>query len=421
MTGGGTGIPGRICGAGRIARRGFLQVGAAALAGSRGRSAIAAVPLLESIDTLCPPTPPVPGGTWFHPRVCRAGGRLLMTLQTVTGSDFFGPLHLTTSVDDGATWSEFEPVPPLGRQPAADGWVEGVCDVTPSFHPRSGSVLALGHNVFYRTGHFEADQPPRWPVYAVWRDGGWGPRRKLHWDDPRGSSIYTNNCGQRVMLPDGDVMMSFTFGRKGQPRSVCGVRCGFDGHELVVRSVGPAITNAVGRGLLEPSVTRFRTRFYLTMRAEDGRGYVAVGDDGLQYEPARAWTWDDGEPLAMSTTQQHWLTHSEGLHLVYTRRDPVNVNVFRWRSPLWVAQVDPDTLRLVRSTERVALPLMGDGVGAPDEVPLLGNFGVANVGPDESWVTDGAWRPKRGNQGELQIGRIRWSRPNRLDVAMQPP
>ena len=92
-----------------------------------------------------------------------------------------------------------------------------------SYHPPTGSVLALGHNVFYKTNSFDRNQPARWPIYAVWKDGEWGPRQKLVWDDPRGSYIYSNNCGQRVMLPDGDVMMSFTFGVKDKPRAVCGV------------------------------------------------------------------------------------------------------------------------------------------------------------------------------------------------------
>ena len=81
----------------------------------------------------------------------------------------------------------------------------------------------------------------------------------------------------------------------------------------------------------------------------------------------------------MSTTQQHWLTHSEALFLVYTRKDPTNANVTRWRAPLWVAQVDPKTLRLIRATERVVLPLVGDGVNNADHVPMMGNFGVCNV------------------------------------------
>ncbi len=398
-------------------RRHFLRRAAAALStasASRLTAAGAPASLIESIEKIVLPAPPVAGGTWFHPRACMAAGQAFMTLQHITGSDYFGPVHWTTSDDLGRSWSEFRPAPPLGWVKQPGGGNEGVCDVTPEFHPQTGTVLALGHNVFYKTANFQRDQPPRWPVYAVWKDGEWGPRQKLVWNDPRGSHIYTNNCGQRVVLPDGDVMMSFTFGVKDKPRSVCGVRCSFDGRRLAIKETGPELANPKGRGLLEPSLARFGGRFYLTIRAEDGRGYVAASDDGLRYEPKQAWAWDDGEPLMMSTTQQHWLAHSDGIFLVYTRKDATNVNVIRWRSPLWAAQVDVKTLRLIRSTERVVLPLMGDGVNKAGLVPMMGNFGVCNASPDESWVTDGSWCPKAGNSGELQLARIRWSKPSRL-------
>ena len=283
-----------------------------------------------------------------------------------------------------------------------------------SFMRRPAACSRSGRMFFYKTARFDREQPPRRPMYAVWKDGEWGPRRKLVWDDPRGSHIYSNNCGQRVMLPDGDVMMSFTFGVKDKPRAVCGVRCSFDENELLVKQTGPELTNSKGRGLLEPSLTRFGGRFFLTIRAEDSRGYVAVSGDGLNYEPKQAWAWDDGEPLTMSTTQQHWLTHSGALFLVYTRKDATNANVIRWRAPLWVAQVDVKSLRLIRTTERIVLPLIGDGVNAADIVPMMGNFGIANVSANESWVTDGSWCPKAGNTGELQLARVRWSQPNEL-------
>lgn len=60
------------------------------------------------------------------------------------------------------------------------------------------------------------------------------------------------------------------------------------------------------------------------------------------------------------------------------------------------------------------LPLVGDGVTKADLVPMMGNFGVCHVSRDESWVTDGSWCPKTANSGELQLARIRWSRPNTL-------
>jgi hypothetical protein len=396
-----------------LSRRHFLSTAGAALVHPWASAAPTGGTLISSIEKTVVPAPEVKGGAWFHPRACMAGRKAFMTLQPIKGSDFFGPVQWMTSEDMGRTWSAMQPAAPLGWEPEADGH-EGVCDVTPEFHPKTGSVLALGHNVFYKEAKFDRNQPPRWPVYAVWKDGAWGPRRKLVWDDPRGSYVYSNNCGQRVMLPDGDVMMSFTFGVKDKPRSVCGVRCSFDGKELLIKQTGPELTNPKGRGLLEPSLTFFQGRFFLTIRAEDNHGYVAVSADGLNYEPKQAWTWDDGEALTMSTTQQHWLTHSEGLFLVYTRKDASNTGVMRWRAPLWVAQVDPKTLRLIRATERVVLPLMGDGVNHGDLVPMMGNFGIANISRDESWVTDGSWCPKKGNNGELQLARVRWSRPNGL-------
>lgn len=357
--------------------------------------------------------PPVPNGTWFHPRACMAGDTAFMTLQHIQGSDYFGPVHWMTSKDLGRTWSEPVPAPPLGWEKVEVGH-EGVCDVTPEYHAQTGSVLALGHNVFYRTSKFEKNQPPRWPIYAVWKDGKWGPRQKLEWDDPRGSYIYSNNCGQRVVAPNGEVMMSFTFGEKDKSRAVCGVRCSFDGQVLRVLETGNALTNPVGRGLLEPSLTFYRGKYYLTIRAEDERGYVSTSADGLQYAPQTAWAWDDGEPVSMSTTQQHWLTHSDGLFLVYTRKDASNLKVMRWRAPLWMAQVDTSTLRLIRSTERTVLPLIGDGINGADKVAFYGNFGVMNASAEESWITDGSWCPKDNNRGDVHLARVQWAKPNQL-------
>src|SRR4051794_12459905 len=49
--------------------------------------------------------------TWFHPRSCmvptQKGAVAFMTLQVIRGSDYFGPVHWTTSSDLGKTWSEF--------------------------------------------------------------------------------------------------------------------------------------------------------------------------------------------------------------------------------------------------------------------------------------------------------------------------
>ena len=401
-------------------RRRFIQQSAAGLFAANAASAQSAMPLVGSITKITLKRGRDGSGpSWFHPRPCLMPGKggpvVFMTMQEIRGSDFFMPVHWMESRDLGKTWSEPQPVPPLGRVPTTDSrGDEGVCDVVPQYHPPSGSVLALGHNVFYKGPKFDRKQPPRCAVYAVYKDGTWSERKRLLWDDPRGAFIYTNNCGQREVLEDGSIAMVMSFGAKETSRSAAGVRCSFDGETLAIQQVGREIKHAAGRGLLEPSLVRYRGKFYATLRAEDSRGYVAASDDGLDFSEKQPWCWDDGAPLDMSTTQQHWLPHSDALHLVYTRKDASNVNVIRWRAPLFMAQVDLKTLRLIRETERVVIPMSGDGVNQADEVPLMGNFQTLNVSADESWVTDGEMLPKHGFKGDLVLGKIRWSRPNGL-------
>ena len=365
------------------------------------------------------------GRTWFHPRACAMPDQsgepmVLMNLQEIGGSDYFGQVHWTVTKDLGRTWSEPKPIAALGRDPVPGhaGLKAAVCDVTPQYHPQSDSVIALGHVVFYKGDYFaRKEQLPRYPLYVTRSsDGIWSGRKKLEWDDPRGAFIFSNNCGQRHVLPSGDVQMSFTFGPAAENRMAAGVQCSFDGSELRIKEVGPALHNKVGRGLLEPSVAKHGDQFWMTLRAEDNRGYVTVSKDGLNWEPKKAWCWEDGTPLDMSTTQQHWLQHSDGLFLVYTRKDNSNQNVIRWRSPLWLAQVDLEKRCLMKTTERVVLPLVGDGVNAPKNVALMGNFDVTNVSPGESWITVGEWMPRAGYRGDVLLARIYWSKPNKLPL-----
>ena len=111
-------------------------------------------------------------------------------------------------------------------------------------------------------------------------------------------------------------------------------------------------------------------------------------------------------------TQQHWVTHSDGLFLTYTRRGANNDHVFRHRAPIFIARVDPEKLVVLRATEEVLLPDRG--------VPL-GNFGAADVTENETWVTVGEnmWRyggrdpTYRGAEGAILVARIVWSKPNR--------
>jgi hypothetical protein len=363
------------------------------------------------------------GTTWFHPRVCMVpapGGPVaFMTLQDIKGSDYFGPVHWSESRDAGKTWSDPTPVPGLGRVPAAGGAEQGVCDVVPEFHAPTRTILALGQTVFYRASRLIVPQPPRWPVYIVrGKDGRWSSPQRLEWNDPRGANIYSCNCAQRLTLPDGDVLIPLSFGPESNHRSAATVRCAFDGEQLRVKETGGELKMSKGRGFLEPSLARLDGVTYMTLRAEDGHGYVTRSADGLQWGAPLAWAWDDGEPIGMSTTQQRWLPHSDGLFLVYTRKAPENVGVMRWRAPLFVAEVDRATLRLRRSTERVVFPLIGDGIKDGKNVAHYGNFHTTAAVPGESWVTSGEVIPANF-RGDTLLARVKWAKPNLLALQNQ--
>lgn len=362
------------------------------------------------------------GVTWFLPRVCmipQNGGATpplaLMLLQTIAGSDYYGPVHWRESKDLGKTWSEPQPVPGFGRRPFSGDIEEAVSDVLPTYHARTNTTLALGEILYYRAGRYFPEQPPRYPVYAV-RDakGNWSERRKLVWDDPRTSAIYAVGSSQTVVLKNGDILIPVSFRPKERPDyAVTSLLCSFDGKELKVKRVGTTLHNTVKRGLLEPQLTVFDNRYLMTIRAEDGFGYVSTSTDGLTWSPAESWKWDNGQPLEMSTTQQHWLTHSDGLFLSYTRKAEENANVMRWRAPLYLAEVDRKTLRLIRSSEQTVFPLVGDGINDPTHVPHYGNFHVNNVNADESWILAGEVIPANF-RGDLLLARVKWKRPNRI-------
>lgn len=359
------------------------------------------------------------GVTWFLPRICmvprKRGATALMLLQTIAGSDYYGPVHWRESRDEGKSWSEPQPIPGFGRRPYSGDIEEAVSDVQPTYHAKTNTVLAVGEIIYYRDGRYFPEQPPRYPVYAV-RDaaGNWSARRQLEWNDPRGNAIYAAGSSQSLVLGNGDVLIPISFRSQGRTDyGVTTLRCSFDGRELKVKQTGGALHNAVKRGLLEPQLTFFDNRYLMTIRAEDGHGYVSTSADGLQWSDAVPWKWDDGEALAMSTTQQHWLAHSEGLFLVYTRRAEENANVMRWRAPLYLAEVNRKTLRLVRASERIVFPLVGDGINNPAHVPHYGNFHVNNAGARESWIAAGEVIPANF-RGDLLLARVRWNRPNRL-------
>jgi hypothetical protein len=140
----------------------------------------------------------------------------------------------------------------------------------------------------------------------------------------------------------------------------------------------------------------------LTLRADEG-AYIARSKDGLHFGEPRPWKFDDGQLLGSCNTQQHWVTHSDGLYLAYTRRGAGNDKIPRHRAPLFIARVDPERLVVERATEQILLPNLGYA---------FGNFGVGHVTPQETWVIDCLTRAPAGSPS-VYLAKIRWSNANK--------
>jgi len=155
-------------------------------------------------------------------------------------------------------------------------------------------------------------------------------------------------------------------------------------------------------------VTAYAGRYFLTMRA-DHSAFVARSNDGLNYEPLMEWTFDDGQVLGSYNTQQHWVAHSGGLYLIYTRRGANNEHVFRHRAPLFIARVDPERMCVLRATEQVLMPETGLDLGA--------GFAPVDVSANETWVISsetGFPKERAGEPNRVLLAKILWAEPNQL-------
>lgn len=361
---------------------------------------------------------------WVHPRAGAIPGeipKVVLTLQKLelTGSDVFHELNEMRSDDLGKTWSQPKGhAETLGRRDEPEGVIAGICDFTPKWHAKSKTLLGIGHTVRYQNNKVMANRK-RETAYAIYdeRKKTWTPWETLAMPD--GNKFYNAGAGcvQRVDLVNGEILLPIYFkSREAKQYSTTVLRCRFDGKTLKYVENGSELVVPVSRGLYEPSLTKFQGRFFLTMR-NDLAGYVSVSEDGLKFSEPKKWTFDDGSDLGNYNTQQHWVTHSDALYLVYTRRGANNDHVFRHRAPLFIAQVDVKKLQILRATEQVLIPEKG---------ARLGNFGGTEVNEHETWVTVAEWMQttppnpsdytipmKYGADNRVYAARIKWAKPNR--------
>lgn len=381
---------------------------------------------------------------WVAPRAgivvgnqSTANPSIVLTMQKLwlKGSDVFFAVNEVRTDDLGATWTAPREHATLDRRKEPNGVEIIVGDFTPKWHAQTGKLLGTGPTVRYQKNAVGAevkisqnDAASR-TAYSVYdpTQRSWTPWEMIVMPDDPKFFYATVGASQRVDLPNGEILLPFHFKTSGQsPYHTAVMRCSFDGKKLSYLAHGDELSRPTeagveykqpaGRqtGVFEPSLTRFRGRYYLTMR-NDRAAYVATSTDGLHYGAVKRWKFDDGEDLGSRNTQQHWVTHTDGLFLVYTRVGANNDHVFRNRAPLFLAQIDPEKLHVLRSTERILIPERGAGLGNA--------FGVTEVSPHETWVTTAEWMqgPKGilppenqyGSDNSVYAARIFWRTPNR--------
>lgn len=319
---------------------------------------------------------------------------VVATMQKLllSGSDIFYAIHSTHSSDMGDTWSPLTEQAGFARQPHGKGKTI-VCDFWPKYHEHTGTLLGTGHYAYYENNELPHGNRPRRTPYAIY------DRKAMRWQAPRilelpdcesEDGLFYNagaGCTQRVDLPNGDILLPVYARNPSTGKYVATVlRCGFDGKTLTYRTHGNLLSTDVGRGLYEPSLAYFNNEYFITLR-NDESAFVARSKDGLNFGEPVEWTFDDGEVLGSYNTQAHWVTHSSGLYLVYTRRGLSNDHVFRHRAPLVMGQVDTKKPSIIRATERIIVPERG---------ARLGNFGVTPINKNETWIVAGEWMQTNG-------------------------
>jgi hypothetical protein len=371
-----------------------------------------------------------PDFCWFHPRVAALPGfgkaglpAVIMTLQRhLAADDHYSGMYCMRTDDLGKAWTGPTEIPELAWRQGPNNETIAVCDVTPGWHAQTGRLIAMGTKLRYSPqGGQLLDQPRSHEcAYATFdpRTNRWTTWKMLAMPETDGKFfLVAPGCVQWLVQRDGTLLVPVYFkGKTGSDYQTTVLHCTFDGQEMKYLKHGDELAIKGGRGLCEPSLAFFRGKYFLTLR-NDARAYVTTSPDGLHFAPIRAWTFDDGRELGSYNTQAHWLVHSDGLFLTYTRRGANNDHIARNRAPIFVAQVDPAKLQVIRKTEKALLPERG---------VMLGNFGATAITPHESWVTDAEFISRlvdrsagtkphpRGADGTVWVGRVKWSQPNGL-------
>jgi hypothetical protein len=332
---------------------------------------------------------------YVHARgVLLPSGFGLITTQKLelSGCDAFYGIEMMKSDDGGKSFSSPEKSLGLSRRTRPDGLDEVMCDATPFYHEKTGKIILVGHLAIYEKDNVQTKTPIRKSTaYAVYDEekGDFSPFKMIEMPIVNGDIYFSSGsgCSQIYECESGEILIPFYF--RSYENTCTNIfhvsssvmRCSFDGEEMKIIEIGNELSTTVPRGICEPSITKFGGEYFLALR-NDVSGYVTKGIDGIHFNEPTPLCFDDGEPLGNYNTQQHWLVGGGKLWLVYTRRAGNNDHVFRHRAPLFIAELDRETLRVIRETETIAVPERG---------ARLGNFGCQSYSDGFGYVFASEW------------------------------
>lgn len=322
---------------------------------------------------------------FVHARACALDkDNIIMTMQTlnVQGDDYFSPLYVLRSSDGGKTWTE--PKQDKAFTVATEGKYTVLgCDATHLLHKKTGVPLVAGHTVAYIEGSLDAVRDYAYETFYATYDlekQCYNTMKVLKMPEGMYTEGCATGCSQLIEDKNGDVLLP-VYIQHGEYTSCAVARCAFDGETLTFLEMSNELFFNLDRGLCEPSLCYYNGKYYLTIR-NDRYGLYSVSDDCKTFSEPEVWRWDAGDIVATYNTQSHWLQHDGKLYLVYTRKAGNNDHVFRHRAPLFMAEVDTDTMRILRHTEQIVVPERG---------ARLGNFGVNQIDENTALITASEW------------------------------
>ena len=319
---------------------------------------------------------------FFHPAfVPLTGGGILFTFQLIMESDCYGPPQYMLYSPEGG-WSEAAVIPGMENVNMGNGLVQGVADIRP-FAAADGTVAVFGCSTVYFRNKIKSDYMDiaQYSVYNTYHpDKGWGKCGVLSGVRTACTQAEFDNCGNWLIPCYFDKNLSDASANY----VVKVLKLHLEGEKFSVIGESNELEYNVERGFIEPSIIFFKGFFYMTIRAEDGFGYVSKTADPMHWDKPKVWKFDNSE-LRTSTTQQHFFKMKDRLFLCYTRKTRDNEHVFRYRAPLFAAEIDTEKCCLKKSTETTVFPL----TEYQKSTGLYGNFHTVSMPDGSVWLSDG--------------------------------